>query len=171
MLKVDAIKMVEKEIEVKERIIKMIPEITEVLKKFEGKQVTKRLETALKKIDENLRVTKEFNTFEISLYNEDRCIKTTNGCSYINSYSYVLSGCIKNYYGDGIEQNGVFIYENAIKLITIQTQNKIDVIEKMKNNLKNIDSLQKEKEELQNKIKIYNDNVDYSIKKYFDLEL
>lgn len=47
--------------------IALYPKVIEVIKKFDGKQVNKRIETALREVDNDLRSVREHNSYKIEM--------------------------------------------------------------------------------------------------------
>ncbi len=50
-----------------QKVLDLVPEIIKVIKKFDGKVINKRLDTALKQVDPNLSAGQEWNSFIIDL--------------------------------------------------------------------------------------------------------
>jgi len=156
--KLNKINSIEKELLRKEEVFKLCPAIIEVIKKFDGKQSNKRLDTALKNIDKNLRFKTQYNSWIIEHVSYD-----------IN----IVHASISSSYGDGVEQNGVIIADVAIadlnknmnyrkeQAIKTREQNKIDII----------DGLIEESEELKKKIKEFNEKINYAINDKFDIRI
>ena len=107
-------KLVELQIKNREYAFSLYDEIIEVLAKFDGKQVTKRIETALRKIDDNIRVENEYNSFIIKVGfwgTEKRSIKTENGIASASLEIGKTYTCIPYY--------GMNIYTDDKKIVCI----------------------------------------------------
>ena len=61
----DARKLVELEIQNRKEALKLYPEIIKVVEQFDGKVLNKRLETALKKVNERLCCKRGYSDFRI----------------------------------------------------------------------------------------------------------
>lgn len=68
--------------------------IKTILKKYDGKKITKRIETDLKKnVDKNLSLTKSYEYWSLTLYCQDRSFENEP-----NSWGYCSTGYIKESY-------------------------------------------------------------------------
>lgn len=77
----------------------MISAIKEVFKKFDGKQYTKRFDTALKGVNENLSVDYCYNTFDIDYRWAGRnSVKVGNNWYYADSREVIMTGVCETCY-------------------------------------------------------------------------
>lgn len=151
----------------------MFDGVIDTLAKFDGKQINKRIETALKKnVCANIRVRIEYNTFEIYCsFFDNRAVKGDNGnWYYLNSYDETLChACIESGYGDGIRNNdGLFDYEVAKKQ-TIKWKECYKVrIKEVTEQLEKIDEIIEEYENLNKLISKFNNKINPTIKDMFE---
>lgn len=68
-------KLVELEISNRKLALSLFDDIIKTLERFDGKQANKRIDTALKKINENLSFSREYNSFIINLITQTKIIK------------------------------------------------------------------------------------------------
>lgn len=167
--------LIKLDMEATEKMLSLLPAVREVLKKFDGKEATKRLDTALKAVDADLKFYKEFNSFIIEMYITKRCVKEASfefGTVYIkDSYKTLVHISLKSSSGDGATQNGVLNAEEVIKIMNIQAACKNVNLLQTKHNLKNLEKLQAKKEKLQKQINGYNDSISYTSALYLDLKI
>lgn len=88
----DARNLVELEIQNRKAALKLYDGIIETVKKFDGKILNKRFETALKKVDERLSYDRRYSCFEINMnLFDNRCVKSVKkddlGYSCVNYIS------------------------------------------------------------------------------------
>lgn len=169
-------KLVELEIKNRKYLVSLYNEVLECMKKFDGKQVTKRIDTALKKIDSNIHMRNEYNSFVIELYFEDRMIKEENSynCHYLkNSYENFCHCCRFSSYDDGVinvDNTNSLNYARLEKEMLKQKDYFVKSIEETERQLQNIDSLVAEYKELQEKCNDFNKKVNWSIAEYYNIK-
>jgi len=139
----ERIDLINLELAAREKALGLLDMIIAAVQTRDGKAPDKRLDTALKAIDENLRFFMRYNSFVIELIIRDRSIVTASGHSeYINdSTVYIVHASVKSGYNDGACQNGTI---NAAVLIDaiekFREATKIS-IEKTRGELANIEEV------------------------------
>lgn len=116
----DAKNLVELEIKNRKEALELYDKVIEVVEKFDGKVLNKRLETALKKVDERLSCDRRYSSFEIqmSVFDSRSCRSVNKddlGYSHVNyiSDSYLtLNGYLPTYSYSANEK--VLLYEERI---------------------------------------------------------
>ena len=172
LTKEDKIKLIELELKALKKVIELAPEVEKVLRKFDGKQANKRLDTALKKIDSNLRFEIHSNSFDVTLYIQDRSLQTEDkGRTYIDYKKTVLGGCVESAYGDGICQNGTLIADIAIKELYRMIDYHKQTVKNTEVNINEIEEFENQKQEIKTKIENHNDSIPYLLDKYFGLRI
>lgn len=168
-------KLVELEIKNREYAFSLYDEIIEVLAKFDGKQVTKRIETALRKIDDNIRVENEYNSFiiKVGFWNiEKRSVKTENGIAYLENSEETICHCSRfSSYGDGVlNENNSLNYENIKKQLIKHKEYMEESIKEIKSQLANVETIISEYEELEKKCQDFNRDTNFCISEYYGLK-
>lgn len=153
-------------------------EVQAVLKNWQGKTYNKRLETALKKIDEHFSVDRQFGVYlEYNFYN-------------YAERSFQIE--VKNYYGE-LEKRNIYLdtYKHSIKNLTKSSilvdrltvcediaKQVVEVAryyqqqyEKLNNQLFDLDNILKEYKEIINKANEFTDSVQSDIKAEFKMYL
>jgi len=140
----ERIDLINLELAAREKALGLLDMIIAAVQTRDGKAPDKRLDTALKAIDENLRFSMHYNSFVIELIIRDRSIVTTSGHSeYIkDSTVCIVHASVKSgYNGGGACQNGTI---NAAVLIDaiekFREATKIS-IEKTRGELANIEEV------------------------------
>ena len=168
-------KLVELQIANREYTFSLYDEIIEVSTKFDGKQVTKRIETSLRKIDDNIRVENEYNSFIIKVGfwdTEKRSIKTENGIAYLKDSEETLCHCARfSSYGDCVLNEDNSLNYEAIKTQLVKHK---EYMEKstleIKEQLADIETIISEYEELEKKCKDFSHNTNWCISEYFGIK-
>ena len=154
----DARNLVKLEIENRKEALKLYDGIIEVAKKFDGKVLNKRFETALKKVDERLSFNRRYSFFEIemSTFNNRSCKsvkKDSYGYSctnYISSNSLVLNSMVYTYSND---KNDKVLLENerinSSVLVEALNNGKKQMEEKIKTLEESINKVEEWKEKLE----------------------
>jgi len=179
----DATKLTELEIKAKEKAISLYDEVIEALAKFDGKTITKRIETALKKIDSDLYI-KQDSSFKVCLYISDRSFETENGNWIYLDFSEVGMVYASYYtYGDSIgilhggneekdcpyEQLNTLNFENLKALMLKQKTYQQDRFKTLKEQLEHVNEYKQMHDDLLKQVKDYRGKVDYTIRQNFDL--
>lgn len=179
----DAKKLTLLEVEAKQKAINLYDDILTTLSKFDGKIPSKRIDTALKKIDSNLRFKEDGNSLIIELYIEKRSFKSEIADSWIHfdftTENIVYCSRFSKY--DGVLNSGENDIncppekQNTINFGLLKEQlektkeQKTKHIETLKAQLENVEELIKEHNKLVEQLKAYNSKVHYSIANNFDL--
>lgn len=165
-------KLVELENKNRKCMVSLYDSVLECLKKFDGKQVTKRIETALKKIDNNINLDSSGNSLIISLYFKDRLIQNEDRCYYLKNFYENFCHCSRfSSCGDGIlNSDNSLNYEMIEKEMIKHKEYIIKSIEESEKQLKNIDYLMLEYEELKNQCNQFNHKIHRSIAEHFDIK-
>lgn len=162
-------KLVELEIKNREYAFSLYDEIIEVLAKFDGKQVTKRIETALRKIDDDIRVENEYNSFiiKVGFWDiEKRSVKTENGIAYLEN-----SGHCSRFSSYGVlNENNSLNYENIKKQLIKHKEYMEESIKEIKSQLANVETIISEYEELEKKCQDFNRDTNFCISEYYGLK-
>ena len=169
-------KLIELEVKANEKAIGLTDNIIEVVKKFDGKMPTKRLDTALKTIDKNLSFKCEYNSFMIDLWIEDRSISVPHkdyvGAVYIKNSNVSICHCCMVSSGkpQAINEDGTINAEYVIESILNSKQYRIEYNNSMIKTLNEIEEKIKEYEELKKTIRAFNDSVNYTVAQYFEID-
>lgn len=167
-------KLVELEIENRKYVLSLYPSVAEVLSHFDGKQITKRIETALQKIDKHLYIRREYNTFSVKYYCENRSIKGDNGnWHYLkNSEIHLFDAtCFDAYEEDGILNTDNTLNFEKLNVIIEGDKNYIGKeTTNMQKDLAEIEAYIEEYKELEKQCKDFNNKIDYTVKEYFNLK-
>lgn len=173
-----AIRLTEKQIEVYENMLEKIPAIEETIRKFDGKQATKRIETALQTIARGIHFGKNQYSTNLELTFAEYDNRSIEGKP--DNYGYCTTVYIADYtmyLADGYREHS-FVDENgklnAGKLID-QIERKREQYAKQAANLKvqlsNIDSIIAKYEEIERMKREFQDSIDYLIRDYFHLDV
>lgn len=171
-------KLVLLEIKNKKEMLNLYDDVIEALAKFDGKQITKRLETALRKdVSANLRVCREYNSFIIKWYISDRSIQGEKWTHYLNDtyYNLVWGACHNGYepdldilnYGEIKE---TLNYNNLKKELLKQKEYLENSIAKIETALLDVDILIKEAKELETKCNEFNAKKNTTVSSYYDIK-
>lgn len=160
------------------KAIELIPQVIEVVKKFDNKVPSKRLETALKEINKGFRFNMEHNSFiiEIKFFDhDDRCTSDGDRAIYANEDSFrVCHMCISSAYGDQAIDNGR-INANAVinspngLLAFLEVHKK--TVQGIDDTIKNIEELKEQRKELLKQIEDFNSKVNYTFNNTFPLRI
>jgi len=151
--------------------LQLLEGILSICKKWDGKKINMRLDTQLKTLNQNLSFSTQYNSFKICFYNPQRFITTENGhTEYLKNDSlYLVHTSLESSYKDGICQNGLFRFEILEKVISRDKEYYIKQLQEVEDNLKNIETLIKERDELKNTIDVFNNKITHTIENYFSL--
>lgn len=176
--KATAIRLTGKQIEVYETMLSKIPAIIETIRKFDSKQVTKRIETALQTVARGVSFRKNqySNLWELTLAEWDnRSIPAEP-----DSYGYSCTIYVSDYHmylADSYRENafvGVDGKLNAEKLIA-QIERKRDyysgTVAALKEQLSRIDAIIARRDEIQRMKREFDNNTDSLIREYFSLKV
>jgi len=164
--------LINKQLKGYQEAIELIPQIVEVAKKFDGKVISKRFDTAIKKVNKNLSFTLEYNSFRVKYYNRDRYISGESYAEYIQEDVVdLVFGCIKSSYGDGICQDGVFVFDNFVKGIEGRKGMLAKYIKETSEQLERVEQLTKEQKQLKEAIEQHNDGVNFIVEYYYGVRV
>jgi len=145
MNKQDTINLLKLDIAAEETLLKLKDDIVAVVKKFDNKVPTKRITTALKKVDDNLRFTAQYNSMVIEMYTTNRSVQSTTGTSWVyisNSCKTILHSCLRSSSNNGcLNDDGTINASQIIKDINIYAEYKQKSITDLKKQIKNIDKI------------------------------
>lgn len=168
-----AMKLANLHIEAMKTALNFTDEIKEVLQKFNGKPITKRIDTALKKIDSNLHMSREYNSFRINWFVENRCFCENGGAYYIKEYAInILWATCFSSYGDGVlDSENCLISEKAIKELDRQNEQTKESIKNATEQLANIENAISEHERIKKELESFNRSVNWLVNSYFELRI
>ena len=176
--KATAIRLTGKQIEVYETMLSKIPAIIETIRKFDSKQVTKRIETALQTVARGVSFRKNqySNLWELTLAEWDN--RSISGPP--DSYGYSGTIYVSDYHmylADSYRENafvGVDGKLNAGKLIE-QIERKREyysgTVAALKEQLSRIDAIIARRDEIKRMKDEFSDSVDSLIREYFSLKV
>lgn len=165
------IRLIQLHLDAERKALTLIPQIIEVVKKFDGKAPSKRFDTALKKVDKNLVFNMTYNSFVIEMYIENRYFLTGEKAYYIHPTCNIVRSSITSGYGDGICQDGIINAERLIAWINRAKESTEVHIEKTSKALTDIDNILARKAEIEKMKSEFIDNTPYLIRQYFDLKV
>ena len=168
-------KCVQKEIDVKEDFVRKAPEMIEIVRKFDGKVLNKRLETALRNVYHvTLKHDDVFGWWELIGYVQDRMVQEDaenslggHSCAYIKNDRIYIAMCAK----DLTDDDGRLIADRLIEYIKEEAKRQQTYASQLRSQLANIEELKAECARI-NRIK--NDfvwKVNSQIREYFGLEV
>ena len=178
----DARNLVKLEIKNRKEALNLYPEIIKVVEQFDGKVLNKRLETALKKVDERISCDRGFYHFEIvfNTINSRSCRSVTSPgtCNYIEDYCFVLNSYLDTYFisasgKDRMEES--FLVNEKIRasvLVDSLLKGKAyleDQITKLEQSLEKIDELKSKIEQLETEIKSIKEEIPYLVRVYYGI--
>ena len=142
--------------------MELAPAVIEVLKTFDGKKITKRLETALQKINPNFRVVANSCGLGWScyLYFDELNAKKGEHWEYIKEREFYFF----NYY-----KNDVLNAEEVINIVNKACEYKKQSIEHFLENFKNAEKILKRRAELMNELNAIHDELHYMFNDYADI--
>lgn len=168
-----AVKLSNLHIEAMKTALTFTDEIKEVLQKFNGKPITKRIDTALKKINSNLYIKREYNSFRIEWIIENHCFGENSMAYYIKEHTINIlwASCFSSY-GDGIlDSENCLIAEKAIEQLEKAREQMEKDISNSIRQLENIESTIAEHERIKEELKEFNRSVNWLINNYFELRI
>jgi len=167
--------LVNKQLENMQNALNTIDGVHEVLKKFDGKTLNKRVSTALKTVNNNLNFEMSYNSFIITYkdYN-NRSVQDVSGvgCLYIQYPDiYLAHDCLKSSDNNGVYQNNVFIYDNIKKILDRKKEDLQKDIKEITSQLKKIDLIEQQRAKLDLMIEGFNNKYHHTIRSYFELTI
>jgi len=166
-------KLIELEINALEEAAVVIEEIKKIVPKFEGKTPSKRLDTALKAINKNLRFETKYNSFVIELFKENRHVQDTNQTVvYSSSHSTnIIHASLKSSYNDGVCQNDTIIGKVFLAELDASQKHQKAFVEKLRAEIGNIDNIITEHARITKEKDAFLTGVSYLTREYFNLKL
>lgn len=174
-------KLTELEIENRKHVLTLYNGIIETVNKFNGKVLNKRFDTALKKIDEHLSYSVNYNSFDIKYYCINDSVKRVEDrygygstyyikerTLYLNSY-LTLNNTYKEE-TDILNEEGKLIADRIVKGLEDGKKKIKEDIVKLEESLLHIEEYMETIEEMKKTFKDYMDNIPYLTKKYFDID-
>ena len=167
----------------KETALALAPRVFDLVNQWEGKQLNKRFDTALKAIDSGLTYDTKYGAFHIVWYipQDRRYIRTKtdkNGVctgTYITQYEIDLCGYLELVNARNLEKCATIENRiNAAPIVATIKQTMTDRaagIEKTRAQLENVEELRKRHDELKAAVEQYANDLDYLVSDYFDLAL
>lgn len=168
-----AVKLSNLHIEAMKTTLTFTDEIKEVLQKFNGKPITKRIDTALKKINPNLHMSREYNSFRINWLIENRSFGENGMVYYIKEHTINIlwASCFSSY-GDGVlDSENCLIAEQAIKELDRQNEQTKESIKNATEQLANIENAISEHERIKKELESFNHSINWLVNSYFDLRI
>lgn len=168
-------KLIEKEIEVKEDFVQKAPAMIEIVKKFDGKVLNKRLETALRDVYYvTLKKEEVFDWWELIGYAQDRMVQEDEAdkyghrqVAYIKDDRFYIATCKK----DLTDDDGRLIADNLVKYIEDEAEWQKTYANQLRNQLANIDELKAECARIRRAKSDFTWKVNGQIREYFGLEV
>lgn len=179
----DARNLVLLEIENRKSALELYTEVIELVKKFDGKVLNKRFETALKKIDDRLSYGRSYNSFyiEMSVWNNRSCrsVKTDSygysSTNYIDTDSIRLNTYIQTYScGKNDPYSFMLCDERIIAEPIIEALNKGKTsleknIEALEKSIDKVEEWKEKCEALKKEMEEITKDIPYIIKEYYDI--
>ena len=168
-----AMKLANLHIEALKTALGFTDEIKEVLQKFDGKPITKRIDTALKKINPHLYTVREYNSFRINWIIENRYFCENGGAYYIkeNTISILWATCFSSYGDNVLDSENCLIAEQAIKELDRQNEQTKESIKNATEQLANIENAISEHERIKKELESFNRSVNWLVNSYFELRI
>lgn len=168
-------KLVEKEIEQKKLFIDKCPEMVEVVRKFDGKVLNKRLETELRKVYHvRMEYDKTFNWWELIGYVDDRMVQSDEAdkwgyrsCAYIKDDRFYIATCCR----DLTDENGRLIADKLIEKIGAECDRQIAYVNSLRDQLSRIEEIKAECARIRRERSEFINNTHAMIREYFGLEV
>lgn len=174
LTKDDAKRITELQIEAYMEAIAMANDIKNVIRKFDGKKITKHIETALKEINSGLAVENGNYGYNISYYPKNRFIETKTNTVYLRNDQIHLGGASKKS-SDGkqslIDDEGRLVAQVLIDEINAQQNYLVRLITRIDEDLSAIDKLIEEHDDLVRRVRKFNESVSGIVQDYYDLYL
>lgn len=171
-----SIKLLEREIDIKKAALRYFDNVKKVVASFNGKIANKRLDTALKAIDERLNFKMEYNSFRITFDDYDfnrRYVSIGEKGAYIKNCSVNIAwSTISSAYGNSaLDDERKIISYSVLKDIDAQEASIKREIAIMENQLAKIDEIIIRYDAITASIRQFNDEIDHDIREYFDLKI
>lgn len=177
----DARNLVEIEIKNRKEALKLYDGIIEVVKKFDGKVLNKRFDTALKKVDGRLSYYREYSWLEIKMNVFDsRSCKSVKkdsygySCTNYISDSYLRLNSLLYTYSYNPDEKVALNNERIISANIIFALNKgrrqiEETIEELEESISKVDEWKNKLKEIENEMRKTMNEVPYIIREYYDI--
>lgn len=173
-------KLIALEIANRRKAIGFYPAIIETVKKFDGKVLNKRLETALQKINDNLRLGKSEYRFDIYYYVENDHVPVPHqdycGAEYVKYREIGMCGYMPrsrayavNAQCPALNDDGRIIAENIISALNAGKESLESEIIEMEEHSKKVDEYAAELEELAERMRSLQKQIPYLVSNYYEL--
>ena len=173
-------KLIALEISNRRKAIELYPAIIETVKKFDGKVLNKRLETALKKINNNLRLEKSEYRFDICYYVENNHISVPYqdyfDTKYVKCRKIGMCGYIPRNRASAVNvqcpvlnDNGRIIAENIITVLNAGKEKLESEIIEMEEHSKKAEEYSAELDELAERMRSLRKKIPYLVSEYYKL--
>ena len=174
----DKINLIKLELENKLEALKLAPKIKEIIKTFEGKTFSKRIETKLKEINENLSFKIDNNDFlQLTFYFENRGFQNEAKTHWVyikhsseTIFCELVKGLINEEFKNGLKEDKKIDSEFIIKKIEWWEEYTTKSIKEATQELYNLEELKKDYNnyiEAKNKLA----NHHHTIKHYFEINI
>ena len=168
-------KLVLKEIEVKEDFVRKTPEMIEIVRKFDGKVLNKRLETALRNVYYvTLKRDDVFGWWELIGYVRDRMVQSdklnhwgSHDVAYIKDDRFYIATCKK----DMTDDDGRLIADNLIECFKREAEQQTLYANQLRYQLEHIDELKAEYVRINRARNEFTANTHSAIREYFGMEM
>ena len=176
-------KLIALEIANRRKAIELYPAIIETVKKFDGKVLNKRLETALKKVNTNLRLAESEYRFDIRYWVENDSVSVPHrdycGTEYVKYREIGMCGYIPRFEGKyaysvdaqhpALNDDGRIIAEHIIVALNAGKENLESEIIQMEEHSRKADEYAAELEERAACIKNLQEKIPYLVAEYYGL--
>ena len=168
-------KLVLKEAEVKEDFVKKCPAMIEIVRKFDGKVLNKRLETALREVY-HITLKKEdiFGWWEFLGYVDDRMVQEDaendwggHSVAYIKDDKFYIATCAK----DIVDDDGRLIADKLIEYIEDEAKRQTNYANQLRSQLDRIEELKAECQRIRKMRDEFTHNTNSMVREYFGLEV
>ena len=146
--KTKAIEGINREIQARENVFLILGDIDNCLKKFHGKKYSKRIDTALNKINRNLKSERKWNNFSVI---------------YEGIYEYQPTLYIV---GKLMENVNNLQLENTTELIEESRKQLQNECKKLKEQIENFDKTMEKYETMQKEVENFNRSINWSMRQY-----
>ena len=178
--KEDARNLVLLEVENYKKVLELYNSVIEVVEKYDGKILNKRFETALRKVNDSLRVDMSGKKLSIEFYLQDRGIQsvTHNHWNYINKSYIEMNGYTERIAYEWEELDGKSLcadHENRlVASVLVESLNKHKEyikgrIEVLEEKLNKVDEYKQQLEDLKAQMEKITRDIPYEIRDYFEL--
>ena len=150
MDKIKAIEGMNREIQARENVFLILGDIDNCLKKFNGKKYSKRIDTALKAIDKNLKSEMKWNNFSV--------IYEVKNIYEYQPILYIVSKYMENVNSLQLEDTTELIKETRTQL---QKE-----LSELKEQIENFDKTIEKYETMQKEVENFNRNIHWSMRQY-----